>query len=425
MKQFVVVGGGWAGCAAALAAAKKGLKVTLLERTDRLLGSGLVGGIMRNNGRYTAAEELSLMGAGELIAITDQCARHTGVNFPGHSHATLYDVTRIEAPVEEILRRHGVTLILQSRVTGLVMKGRRIQAVVGEDGSQFGGDLFIDAGGSAGLPGICRRSGNGCAMCIYRCPTFGSRVSIAARAGVEEAAIRRPDGAAGFFSGSCELEPASLAPHLVEAVTRTGVLVIPLPAELRRSAVEQSVEQKACRQYSAAAYKENIILLDTGAIKMMAPFFPLEQLRRLDGFERAVYRDPLSGGRGNSIRFSTVVRRNNRLLAPPVENLLVAGERAGPAVGHTEAMITGTLAGYNAWLLSRGAEPLAYPRGTVAGELVAFTGAKGHSLAGGEALYNTSGGALWEHLKKLGLYTTDRTAIRKRLEIAGLFNIFA
>ena len=192
------------------------------------------------------------------------------------------------------------------------------------------------------------------------------------------------------FQRFVRTEPASLAPHLVEAVTRTGVLVIPLPAELRRSGVEQSVDQKACRQYSLAAYKENIVLLDTGAIKMMAPFFPLEQLRRLDGFERAVYRDPLSGGRGNSIRFSTIIRRDNRLLAPPVENLLVAGERAGPALGHTEAMITGTLAGYNAWLISRGAEPLAYPRGTVAGELVDFTGQKGRSFAGRQSLYNTS-----------------------------------
>ena len=55
-KKIVVIGGGWAGCAAALTAAKAGADVTLLERTDMLLGTGLVGGIFRNNGRYTAAE---------------------------------------------------------------------------------------------------------------------------------------------------------------------------------------------------------------------------------------------------------------------------------------------------------------------------------------------------------------------------------
>lgn len=44
--------GGWAGCSAALQAAKNGAEVELYERTDLLLGVGNVGGIMRNNGRF-------------------------------------------------------------------------------------------------------------------------------------------------------------------------------------------------------------------------------------------------------------------------------------------------------------------------------------------------------------------------------------
>ena len=43
MVKVVVVGGGWSGCGAAIAAAKAGAQVTLLERTDMLLGTGLVG----------------------------------------------------------------------------------------------------------------------------------------------------------------------------------------------------------------------------------------------------------------------------------------------------------------------------------------------------------------------------------------------
>lgn len=57
--RIVVAGGGWAGCAAAAAAAKRGADVVLCERTDLLLGTGLSGGIMRNNGRDTAAESCS------------------------------------------------------------------------------------------------------------------------------------------------------------------------------------------------------------------------------------------------------------------------------------------------------------------------------------------------------------------------------
>ena len=52
--RVLVVGGGWAGTAAAIGAAKLGAEVELCERTDMLLGTGLVGGIMRNNGRWTA-----------------------------------------------------------------------------------------------------------------------------------------------------------------------------------------------------------------------------------------------------------------------------------------------------------------------------------------------------------------------------------
>ena len=58
--KVIIVGGGWAGCAAAVSAVKQGAEVTLIERTDMLLGTGLVGGIMRNNGRFTAAEEMLL-----------------------------------------------------------------------------------------------------------------------------------------------------------------------------------------------------------------------------------------------------------------------------------------------------------------------------------------------------------------------------
>ena len=82
MYKVVIIGGGWSGCAAAVSARKAGAEVTLLEKTDLLLGLGNVGGIMRNNGRFTAAEENIALGARELFDITDRCARHTNVNFP-------------------------------------------------------------------------------------------------------------------------------------------------------------------------------------------------------------------------------------------------------------------------------------------------------------------------------------------------------
>lgn len=64
-----------------------------------LLGRGNVGEIMRNNGRFTAAEENIALGACELFDITDRCSRHVNVDFPGHKHASLYDVVKVEPQV--------------------------------------------------------------------------------------------------------------------------------------------------------------------------------------------------------------------------------------------------------------------------------------------------------------------------------------
>jgi hypothetical protein len=85
--KVIVIGGGWAGCAAAITAKKAGAQVRLFEKTDMLLGLGNVGGIMRNNGRFTASEELIALGGGDLINITDANSRHKNMDFPGHKHA--------------------------------------------------------------------------------------------------------------------------------------------------------------------------------------------------------------------------------------------------------------------------------------------------------------------------------------------------
>lgn len=85
--KVIIVGAGWAGLAAGIAAKKAGAEVTIYEKTDMVLGLGNIGGIMRNNGRYTGAEELIAFGAGDLINITDKDSRHRNIEFPGHSHA--------------------------------------------------------------------------------------------------------------------------------------------------------------------------------------------------------------------------------------------------------------------------------------------------------------------------------------------------
>ena len=153
MYKVVIIGGGWSGCAAALAARKAGAEVTLLEKTDMLLGLGNVGGIMRNNGRFTAAEENIALGARELFDITDRCSRHVNIDFPGHKHASLYDVMKVEPNVRRLLREKGVDVRLMARAVDVVLQ----KSGHGACGS---GDRDRRSGG-IGHSGETRRSGIG------------------------------------------------------------------------------------------------------------------------------------------------------------------------------------------------------------------------------------------------------------------------
>lgn len=418
--RIIIVGGGWAGCAAAVSAVRSGARAVLLERTDMLLGTGLVGGIMRNNGRYTAAEECIALGGGELFRLTDRNARHTGISFPGHEHATLYDIGKTPGAVTRCLLSAGVDIRFNARVTKAEMDGALIRSVTDANGEKYEGNMFIDTTGTAGPMNNCTRYGNGCAMCILRCPSFGGRVSLTELTGVKEIAGRKPDGTVGAMSGSCKLYKESLSDKLVNELNEKGVVVVPVPEALE----EDHLSIKACQQYALPAYKKNIILLDTGHAKLMTPFFSLEQLHRIPGFENARFEDPYAGGRGNSMRFFAMAPRNDALQVDGINNLFCAGEKAGPLVGHTEAIVTGTLAGYNAARVLSGETPLILPRTLAIGDAIAYVGEQMRTEGGLDFKYTFSGSVLFDRMKQLGLYTTDIAAIRARVAQAGLLGIF-
>jgi len=419
--MIVVVGGGWAGCAAAFSACLAGAEVVLLERTDMLLGTGLVGGIMRNNGRYTASEEVWSMGGNEFIRLIDGVARHRWVNFPGHRHATFYDVTRIEPVVRRALQDVGVKIHFQSRVSGVVSAGKSITGVETAAGGSFPGDVFIDTTGTAGPTNNCTKYGTGCAMCVLRCPTFGPRVSLAALAGVEEMTAGKGFPQFEAMSGSCKLDKKSLAPWLVNNLERDGVAIIPLPPEFHKG---ELLGRKACQQYNLKEFAGNLVLLDTGHAKLMTPYFPLESLRTLDGFRDARYADPYSGGKGNSIRFMAIAPCDAHLAVQGADNLFCAGEKTGLLVGHTEAIATGFLAGHNAARRQKGKNLLKLPAELACGDMLSFMLDRMKVPEGMEIKYTFSGSVYFERMKKLKLYTTDTQTIRKRVAEAGLAGIY-
>lgn len=422
--KVVIVGGGWAGCAAALAARKQGAEVTLIERTDMLLGTGLVGGIMRNNGRFTATEEMIAMGGGELFELTDQNSLHRNIDFPGHRHASIYNVAKMEPVVKRFLLQKEVRIQTCLRITDVEMKDDKIEVVVGKkekEDFRLAGDVFVDTTGTAGPPANCNKYGNGCVMCVLRCHTFGGRVSLAAKAGIEEMTGKKGERT-GAMSGSCKLLKESLATEIIDKLNKQGVAVIPIPES---KVLKGKLDLKCCQQYALPEFEKNIVLLDSGHAKLMSPFFPLVLLREIPGFENARYEDPYAGGRGNSIRYFNMAPRDNSLKVEGVENLFCAGEKAGLLVGHTEAICTGTLTGYNAVRYIRKQEPLVLSETLAIGDAITHVRTQMRDHGRLDLKYTFSGSVLLDRMEKLNLYSTDTTEIEERVGAAGMTGIFA
>lgn len=419
--KVVVIGGGWAGCAAAVAAKKAGAEVTIYERTDLLLGLGNVGGIMRNNGRYTAAEELINLGAGELIKIADECSKHKNIDFPGHKHAWLCDVGKIEADVRKFISSLGIKVNFLSRAANVKKDQNKIIGIYLSNWELVEGDVFIDCTGSTGAMDNCAKYGNGCVMCVLRCPTFGGRVSISAKAGVEDIHGERDDGTKGAFSGSCEIPRDCLSPELEKELDEKGSVVLKIPAE---DVSLGKLDLKVCQQYALPQFAENLILLDTGHIKVMTPYYPIEKLRKLPGLNNARYMDPYSGGKGNSVRYLSASPRTDDMKVIGIDNLFCAGEKSGFFIGHTEAMCTGTLAGHNAVKFLLGQETLVLPTETAIGDMIYYANYRLTTAEGKKVRHTFSGAEYFERMREKGLYSTDKQEIKERIEKLGLKDIF-
>ena len=421
MMKVIIVGGGWSGCAAALTAKKAGAEVHVYEKTDLLLGLGNVGGIMRNNGRYTASEELIALGGGDLIELTDKCSRHSNIDFPGHKHASLYDVNKIEGVVRDYLEEKGINLHLEARITDVDFENNKINGILLSDGSYVKGDVYIETTGTTGPMGNCLRYGNGCSMCVLRCPSFGPRLSISARCGVSDIQGERNDDELGAFSGSCKLAKESLSDEIRDQLDKSGVVVLKVPSE---DINYGKLSTKVCQQYALKEFAENVVLLDTGHAKLMTTYYPLQKLRKIPGLEHAKYVDPYAGSKGNSIRYLSVAPRTNDLKVVGVDNLFCAGEKSGLFVGHTEAICTGSLAGHNAVRLMMGMPLLILPASIAIGDLIAYENEKSSTREGRKDRYTFAGASYFKRMQELSLYTTDIAEIEERVKKLNLDNIF-
>lgn len=416
MASVIVVGGGLSGCAAAAAAARAGAATTLIERAEVLGGWGLLAGVVDHK-YFPVREELKLMGGYDIFQVIDGCTLHRDVKFPwpGPNGAMkdLYDATKLGPGLRQSLEKIGVKVKVQCRATDVVMKGNRIEALVLNDGSHLSADAFVDATGGAGGVSNCRTYGRGCAMCFQRCPAFGDRVSIAAKAGVKELKGKKRDGTYGPTNSAYALFKESLSAEIRQELERNGIICIPIPKAL--------VNYERTRNITASAnidagFAENALLVDIGFVakRIAGGYTPLEELRRIPGLENAIYAEPFAGTIGNAVRYMALTPRDEALRVKGIANLFVASEKVG-INGIGEAIVPGVVAGHNAARNSRGLEPLVLPRTTMVGGFIAFgteNWDKEEWLCNRFTLY---GGPFCEFAEKTGLYSEDPVQIKKRI----------
>ena len=184
------------------------------------------------------------------------------------------------------------------------------------------------------------------------------------------------------------------------------------------------LNMKVCQQYALKEFAENIVLLDTGHAKLMTCYYPLEKLRKIPGLENARYEDPYSGGKANSIRYLSMAPRDNTLKVKGITNLFVGGEKAGLFVGHTEAITTGTLAGYNAVRHGMGLQPIELPVSLAVGDIIAHENKMKATKDGLRNRYTFAGAGYFTRMKELGLYSVDTGEIKKRVELVKMKGFF-
>jgi hypothetical protein len=234
---------------------------------------------------------------------------------------------------------------------------------------------------------------------------------------------RKADGTIGAMSGSCKLNKETIDSALVARLDEDGVIVVPLPDRLINS---KKLATKACQQYALTAFAENLVVLDTGQAKLMTPYIPLHELRQVPGFERVRYEDPYSGTVGNSMRYADMAPRDDTMkVRGGPDNLLCCGEKGGLLVGHTEAMVTGGLAGHNAVRTLVGLDLLELPTSLATGHSIRFVREQMDTVEGMGQKFTYSGSVLFEAMTEEGLYTTDHRVVADRVAAVGLTDVLA
>ena len=153
--DVVVVGGGFAGVGAAIAAAREGKKVRLIEKYNAL-GGAAVYDLVNPFMRYWAwkddnRKEKIMLSAGIFAEIVDKIDAMGGFRDSGRTH---FNDEYLKFILNRMVLEAGVEILYQTSVVGVKMKGKKIEAVTVSNVSgtyDICADQFIDATGDANL----------------------------------------------------------------------------------------------------------------------------------------------------------------------------------------------------------------------------------------------------------------------------------
>lgn len=182
--EVVVLGGGPAGMAAAVAAARAGRKTLLVERYGFLGGMGTAAGVTNFCGLHANVHgEIRQVVHGVADDLLQRIDRLGGLNQPhglfGKTVAQAYDTAAYKIAADELLLSSGVEILFHALAAGVVMDGqRRVQALLVETKSgRFAvlGQAFIDASGDGDLAawaGAPYELGDGAGNMLYPSTMF-------------------------------------------------------------------------------------------------------------------------------------------------------------------------------------------------------------------------------------------------------------